>query len=120
MKSLLAIALLAVLSLVARAEGEFRHVVLFKFKDDAKPEQVAAVEKSFAELPDKIDTITDFEWGTDVSPESKAKGFTHCFLVSFEDKAGLEAYIPHPAHQEFVKLLGPILDDVLVIDYVAK
>jgi len=28
--------------------------------------------------------------------------------------------LPHPAHKEFGKLLGPSLDKVLVIDYVAK
>ena len=100
--------------------GPYRHVVCFKFKDDAKPEQIAAIEKAFAELPKKIDTITDFEWGTNVSPENHAQGYTHCFIVTFEDKAGLEVYIPHKAHKEFVELLLPSLDKVFVIDFVAS
>ncbi|MEM1083927.1 MAG: Dabb family protein [Verrucomicrobiota bacterium] len=102
------------------SESEYRHVVLFSFKEDAAAEDVAKVEKAFAALPEKIDTITDFEWGTNVSPEGKAKGFTHCFLVTFKDKAGLEVYIPHEAHKAFVSLLKPVLKDVLVIDYVAQ
>jgi hypothetical protein len=99
---------------------EYRHVVMFKFKDSATTDQVVAIEKAFAGLPGKISTIRDFEWGVDVSPEGKADGFTHCFLVSFDDKAGLDVYLPHPAHKAFVDLLLPSLDKVLVLDYVAQ
>lgn len=97
-----------------------RHVVLFKFKESVSKEQIREVEKAFAALPSQIDTIVDFEWGTDVSVEGKAKGFTHCFFVSFNDKAGRATYLPHPAHQKFVELVGPTLDDVCVVDYFAK
>jgi hypothetical protein len=107
-------------SCCADGAGPYRHVVLFKFKADATPQQVQAVETAFAKLPSKIDSIRAYEWGTDVSPEGKAEGFTHCFLVTFADKAGLENYLPHPAHQDFVKVLRPILDKVLVVDYVAR
>jgi hypothetical protein len=98
----------------------YRHVVLFKFKDTSTPEQVKAVEAAFHALPGKINTIVDYEWGTNVSPENLAQGFTHCFLVTFKDTAGLNYYLPHPAHKEFGKVLGPHLDKVLVIDFVGK
>ena len=97
-----------------------RHVVLFKFKDDASKDQVKAVTDAFAALPSKIDTIKDFEWGTDVSVEGKAEGFTHCFVVTFADEKGREIYLPHPAHKDFVKIVGPVLDKVLVVDYWTK
>jgi hypothetical protein len=97
-----------------------RHVVLFKFKDDASEDQVKAVTDAFAALPKKIDTIKDFEWGTDVSVENKSEGFTHCFVVTFADEKGREIYLPHPAHKDFVKIVGPVLDKVLVVDYWAK
>lgn len=98
----------------------YRHVVLFKFKDDASKEQTAKIEKEFAALKKKIPTITDFEWGTNVSPENHDQGFTHCFVVSFKDRAGLDIYLPHKAHKAFVEQLLPILDKVLVIDFVAQ
>jgi len=116
-----AIAALFMLSaVISQAGGEFRHVVMFKFKDSATPEQVAAVEKAFGELPSKIDTITAYEWGTSESVEGKNDGLTHCFFVTFKDKAGLETYIPHPAHVAFKEILIPILDKALVFDYTAK
>ncbi len=103
-----------------KKDAPYRHVVCFKFKDDATKEQISAIEKAFAELPSKIDTITGYEWGTNVSPEGLANGFTHCFIVTFKDKKGLEAYIPHKDHEAFVAKLKPILDKVFVIDFVAQ
>ena len=100
--------------------GAYRHVVCFKFKDDATGNQITAIEKAFAALPSKISSITDYEWGTNVSPENLAQGYTHCFIVSFKNKEGLEAYLPHKDHKAFVEQLLPILDKAFVIDFVAK
>jgi len=100
--------------------GRLRHVVLFAFKEGTTPEQVKTIEDAFRALPGKIPTIVDFEWGTDVSVENLADGFTHCFLVSFKDAEGRKAYLPHPAHLAFVAVLKPHLEKVLVIDFVAK
>lgn len=98
----------------------YRHVVLFKFKDEATKEQTAKIEKEFAALQKKIPTITEFEWGTNVSPENHDQGFTHCFIVSFKDRAGLDVYLPHKDHKSFVELLLPSLDKVLVVDFIVK
>ena len=99
---------------------KFRHVVLFKFKDEVTKDQVTMIEKAFAELPNKIKTIIDFEWGTDVSQEGLSQDFTHCFVVTFKDQAGLDVYLPHEDHQAFVAMLKPSLDKVLVVDYVTR
>ena len=97
-----------------------RHVVLFKFKKDASKEQVQEIVDAFAGLKGKIKEIEDFEWGTDVSVENKSQGFTHGFVVSFASEKARDDYLPHPAHQEFVKLVGPRLEGVLVFDYWAN
>lgn len=102
------------------AAAPFRHVVCFKFKDGTPAAEIAEIEKAFGALKSKIPTIVDFEWGTSESVEKLNDGFTHCFFVSFADKKGLEAYIPHPDHQAFVALIKPKLDKVFVFDYTAK
>jgi hypothetical protein len=95
-----------------------RHAVFFSFKDSSTEEDVQGVADAFAALPSKIDVITDFQWGTNNSPEGLDDGFTHCFLLSFADEAGREAYIPHPAHSgEFADVLRPHMQDVFVFDY---
>lgn len=94
-----------------------RHVVLFRFKEDAKAKDIKAIEEAFAALPAKIDEIYDFEWGTDVSVEGLAEGFTHCFVVTFKSEEDRAKYLPHPAHKAFVELIGPVLDKPFVVDY---
>lgn len=110
----------AMSTLATASDAPYRHVVFFKFKDSATPEQVQAIETAFGELAKKIDTVKGYEWGTNVSPEGLNDGFTHCFFVTFADKAGLDAYLPHAEHQAFVAKLKPVLDKACVVDYVAK
>jgi hypothetical protein len=104
----------------AKSDKVLRHVVIFKFKETSSEEDIAKIEKVFAALPKKIDAIVDFEWGTNNSPEGLDKGFTHCFLVTFNSEKGRAAYLPHKAHQEFVELLKPHMADAMVIDYWAS
>jgi Stress responsive A/B Barrel Domain len=101
-------------------EKVLRHVVLFKFKDGTTPEQVKQVEDAFRALPSKISLIRGFEWGTNVSPENLNQGYTHCFFLTFASDKDRDAYLVHPAHKEFGKILGPYLDKVTVVDYWTK
>ena len=94
-----------------------RHVVMFKFKEGTPPEKIKETEDGFRALPGKIPVIKEFEWGTDLNAGKSSQGFTHCFLVTFADKAGLDTYGPHPAHQAFAQMLKPYLDKCCVLDY---
>ncbi len=98
-------------------EKLLRHVVLFKFKQDAKPADIQKVVDAFAALPKQIPTIVDFEWGTDVGVENLSQGFTHCFFVTFRSAKDRDDYLPHPAHEKFKQLVGPVLEKPLVVDY---
>lgn len=125
MKMLLCLAGLFAVSAIASvtstaADAPYRHVVLFKFKADAPATSIAEVEKAFIALKSKINVIQDLEWGTNISPEGKADGFTHCFFLTFKSKADLEAYLPHPEHKAFGASLKGLIDKVLVVDYIPK
>ena len=104
----------------ASAAGKLQHVVSFKFKTTATPQDLQKVEAAFQALKRKIPQIVTLEWGTNVSKEKKDKGFTHCFILSFKSEEDLAAYIGHPEHKAFGKIVGPVLDDVFVIDFWAK
>lgn len=97
-----------------------RHAVFFKFKDSATPADIKKVEDAFRALPSQIKEIKDFEWGTNNSPENLNQGYTHAFFLTFDSEAGRAAYLPHPAHKAFGKVLGPHLDKVFVVDYWAE
>jgi hypothetical protein len=94
-----------------------RHVVLFRFKEGATPEQIKEVEDAFSSLPGKIDAIKCLEWGANVSIDERCDGFTHCFVLSFLSEADRDAYLIHPDHQKLREAFSPIVDKVLVLDY---
>ena len=102
------------------AKGKLFHVVSIKFKDTATKEQIKAVEDAFRALKKKIPVISSLKWGTNVSPEKRNMGFTHCFILSFENEKDRDAYLVHPEHKAFGSVLGPVMADVFVIDFVAK
>ena len=109
-----------VISATHKQTKMLRHVVLFKFKDDATPDQVKQVENAFRKLPSEIKEIKGFEWGTNNSPENLNQGLTHCFFLSFNSEEDRNAYLPHPAHKAFGAILKPYLDKVVVVDYWVK
>ena len=98
-------------------QGKLLHVVAFKFKDSATNEQIKKVETAFTSLPRKISQIEKLEWGTNNSPEKLNKGCTHGFILTFKSEKDRDDYLVHPAHKEFGSLVGPLLDDVFVIDF---
>ncbi|MGK2864011.1 MAG: Dabb family protein [Chitinophagaceae bacterium] len=125
MKKLLIIAITCLLAFVVisfthKKTPMLRHVVLFKFKDDATPAQVKQVETAFLALPAQIKEIKSIEWGTNNSPENLNQGLTHCFFLSFTSEKDRDNYLPHPAHKAFGTLLTPYLEKVVVVDYWVK
>lgn len=104
----------------ASKKKTLRHVVNFKFKASASEAQVKEVVDAFRALKTKIPEIKEFEWGTNNSPENLNKGLTHCFILTFDSEEGRAKYLPHPDHKAFGAKLGPVLEDVFVIDYWAQ
>lgn len=102
-------------------EGKvLRHMVNLKYKDDATAEQVDKAVKLFLDLKNKIPEISDIEWGVNDSTEGHSKGLTHCFTLTFKNEHAREIYLFHKAHLEMVGKIGPIIADVLVLDYWTK
>jgi hypothetical protein len=117
--SLVLIALLAATNCLA-ADGPVRHIVAFKFKKDADPAVVKKIEADFVALKTKIPLVQSLEWGTNVSAENRAKGFTHCWIVTFKTPADRDAYSVNPAHKAFAAEVKDVIDDVFVFDFVPQ
>ena len=98
--------------------GSYRHVVLFQFKAGTPEATVRAIEQAFRAFALRLPFVTGLEWGRNSSPEGLDRGFSHCFIVSFHDAAGRDAYLPHPEHQAFCRnFLDPNLEAVCVVDF---
>lgn len=102
---------------MATPAGQIRHVVLFGFHPGTPPETLADIEAGLRRLPAEIGLIRAFEWGTDITENARAQGYTHCMLTVFDTPEDIEAYRVHPAHQAFVALAMPHVAQLLVMDY---
>jgi hypothetical protein len=121
----LIVLLLAATVLVAfsvKENTQVKHIVIFKYKASATPGQIAEATEAFKNLKNKIPGIVSFEYGTNISPEGKNKGFTHVYFLTFKDEAARDTYLPHPDHNKFGQLLTKldVVEDVFVIDYKAQ
>jgi hypothetical protein len=95
------------------------HIVLFKAKPDAAPQKLEAMLDALLALKGKIPGMLQASAGVNFC--ARAQGYTHGFVVRFPDRAALEAYQPHPAHQEVIAThVRPNTDGVLAMDYEAR
>ncbi len=98
-----------------------RHVVLLKFKENTSAEDIKHVENEFRTLATvKVSQVKEYEWGTNISKENLDRGYTHCFVLTFANEEGRDAYVVHEDHIAFVNFVMPYLDDVIVLDFWAK
>jgi Stress responsive A/B Barrel Domain len=96
-----------------------KHIVVFRYKASAASAQINEVTKAFKALKGKIPGIVSFEYGVNNSPENLNKGFTHVYLLTFENAGARDAYLPHPEHEKFGELLGKldVLEEGFVVDF---
>ncbi|KAL1803661.1 hypothetical protein ACET3Z_032308 [Daucus carota] len=97
--------------------GEFKHILVVKFREDTTPQEIESLIKGFANLVSLVPTMKSFHWGKDVSTENLHQGFTHVFESTFDSLEGIAEYGAHPHHVEFANIFVPKLEKVIVIDY---
>lgn len=93
-----------------------KHIVLFKWNENATAQALTKIDAEICAMKGKIPGIIDLSYGENFldTPDK----FTHALVVDFTDKAALEAYAPHPIHKAIVdNLINPIKNEVLRIDY---
>lgn len=98
------------------------HVVVFQFKSNVAESIICAAVNQFGDLKKLVPSIKRFSFGKNCSPEQLNKGFTHAFVMQFENANGRDLYLEHPEHQRIaseviIPLLENGLESVVVIDY---
>ena len=97
--------------------SKVKHIALIKFKEGTSEEQT---EKFFAEIMDiseSIPGIEDYVSGKNCSPETLSKGFTHGLIMTFQNAAARDAYLPHPDHEKLKALILPHVESIVVFDF---
>jgi hypothetical protein len=98
------------------------HVVLFRPKPDLSPAGadalVAAIERAARDIP----AVRRFEVGRRTShapayPAGAAPDFPYVAMVWLDDRAALDAYLAHPAHQALGAAFNAALGAAEVFDF---
>lgn len=91
------------------------HIVMFKFKDENKKENILKVKTLLEELVSKISVLKSMEVGIDFNQSERA--FDLSLYSTFESKDNLKAYATHPAHLEVLALIREVTLESKVVDY---
>jgi hypothetical protein len=96
----------------------FEHLVSFKFNEKMNPQKEKELMEVLLSFKDSIPGIIELTAGLNVTEETEnIHGYSLGLRVTFQDMEALRQYGPHPVHQQFVKLLEGIIENVVVIDY---
>jgi hypothetical protein len=98
---------------VAKAEGKsvnVFHVFAFQWKEGTSEAQKDRATKEIAAFQELIPGLLQTHVGPNISP--RGKGYTFGGIMQFKDKASLEAYVQHPAHQALLFWLMPLIDAI--------
>jgi hypothetical protein len=98
------------------------HVVLFRPKPGLERETHVALAQAIQSAARTIPSVRRFEVGRSIDdpPPYAASGFLafpFVATVEFDDRAGLLAYLDHPAHRELGRIFNETLEAALIYDY---
>ena len=91
------------------------HIVMFKFKDENKDENLLVVKGKLEELVSKIPTLNSMEVGINFAQEDRASDIS--LYSTFNTKDDLRAYAIHPEHLKVVELIKSVAKESKVVDY---
>ena len=92
------------------------HIVCWKYKPETTPEIRAEHLAKLRKLPDVIDEIISFNVGTDILHLERS--FDTGLSSTFADRAALDIYTAHPAHQEVAAMGKEIAVQVVSVDFI--
>ena len=93
-----------------------RHVVMFRFREDADEAQRQAVHDAIAAMPEATGVTEAYAIGGDLG---LAEGnFDFAVVGDFADRAAYETYRDHPEHRRIVaEIIRPAITDRAAIQY---
>ncbi len=96
-----------------------RHVVLWTFKDahegTDKPAIIAKVVALLRRCEAEVPSLRTFELGG--AADGLETTYDLILVSSFDDAAGLQAYVEHPVHQEASAYIGQVRVERVCMDY---
>lgn len=95
----------------------FRHIVMFRIKDEYKKDIPALIE-AFNGMLGKIEGLIDLEAAQDEYKSDRSYDLS--MICTFEDRAAFEAYQSHPVHQPVRKRMHEVRSASVACDYTCR
>lgn len=92
-----------------------RHIVMFDFSN-LTPVETQNLVDGFERLS-SLETVLHFEWGLEKNAEDSPQGFTHCFMLTFENFQKRTEYLNSSEHRSYEREVMKFRKNVLVFDY---
>lgn len=94
-----------------------RHYGMFQFHPEVTPDQIDECFTEMCAMVGRIPGLLSMEHGPYDSPEGLNDGFTHGFVMTFDNGASRDAYLPHEEHERVKLIVVPRLARVTVFDF---
>ena len=91
------------------------HIVCWKYKPEITEAEREEHREKLKNLPSIIPDILSFEVGADILHLERS--FDTGLAATYPDRAALDAYTVHPAHQEVAALGKQIAEKVVSVDF---
>jgi hypothetical protein len=78
-----------------------RHVVMFRWKPEPTPADVAAIEEGLSKLPAEVPEIQRYSFGRDAGLNDG--NFDFVIVADFATADDYRVYRDHPAHRAFIE-----------------
>jgi Stress responsive A/B Barrel Domain len=88
------------------------HMFAFRWKPGVTEEQKQRVMDEIRGLQGQIPGLLETSVGMNISP--RGQGYELGGVMKFADKASLESYGAHPAHQKLLAWLMPLIEPIEV------
>jgi hypothetical protein len=93
----------------------FRHIVLYKVRQDLGEPACERLEALIRSLPARAPGVVALDAGPNVGPDGFTKGFDWGFCMSFADRAARDTYMRDPYHQDVAAEIEGLIDDLVVL-----
>jgi hypothetical protein len=94
-----------------------RHFGVFQFHPEITPQQIDECFRELVGMVGKIPGLLSVEHGPYESDEGLNDGFTHGFIMTFENATCRDEYLPHPEHERVRAIVAPRLSRLVVFDF---
>jgi len=91
------------------------HIVMFKFKEEDKQNNIQKAKEMLQNLIDTVPTLKSIEVGVNFADEDRAMDLS--IITKFDTKEDLNAYAIHPTHQDVIAFIKTVVEYTKVVDY---